>query len=685
MHGASFKRQRVWVTLGFLLLLASRALQAQVTVTKNIDIGAGLRDSSIRATVVPAVDPTRAFDGNPFTELYVQNSDTLVLTLQFLTPPRVVKSRVFFWNTGKWLLEAADSLDDLNQRRGSYVLLVDSTNFTAFTWDSVAFAQRSFRFIRVRARNPQSNSITLGEWELQQTRTFVSYVIFPNPPMVLPGTSLQLSTKMLDSDGMFEPVPYNAPLEWTTTNSAIATVTVSGRLTGVALGATEVQVANEARTLTGRAPVTVGSDFRATKVAPMTARVALVLPDPILPGGQRLHQRYGWRDPVALTSSLIMHFRESSDSVVNFQIVDTIWTDSMYTRYNDTLLNVTRYMYLYDHGLLQQPPYAHFDYIELVLHYNFDLRRNNGGIDEVWVYSPPWTGMYESQLMGPRAFWWNSPPITTGTRLTKLLSVMGLNYERGVDLAFHSFGHRFESAMVHAYGDNWNPRSTNPTSWDLFTRIERETPGLAHVGNIHFPPNGRSDYDYGNPAYVNSYAENWYRYPYLFDQHHQVNVLTWRYPEPEPLAESRDHLGYLRWWYDHAPRYIGVTDSVINNWWHYTLDFEAAVDLARRTPLLGVREDFYSSIPSAFALYQNYPNPFNPSTTIRFEIQQRGIVTLKIFDLLGREVSTLVNDVLTPGTYEKVWAPQNFASGVYFYRLRTADGRTSVKKMVLIR
>ena len=128
-----------------------------------------------------------------------------------------------------------------------------------------------------------------------------------------------------------------------------------------------------------------------------------------------------------------------------------------------------------------------------------------------------------------------------------------------------------------------------------------------------------------------------------------------------------------------------MTDSVLNNWWHYALDFEAAVDLARRTPLLSVREDFYSSIPSAFALYQNYPNPFNPATTIRFQIRQRGIVTLKVFDLLGREVSTLVNDVLTPGTYEKVWAAQSFASGVYFYRLLTAEGGTSVKKMVLIR
>ena len=111
--------------------------------------------------------------------------------------------------------------------------------------------------------------------------------------------------------------------------------------------------------------------------------------------------------------------------------------------------------------------------------------------------------MYESQLLGPNAFWWNSPPIKDGTALTRLLSVMGLNYERGVDQAFHSFGHRSESAMIQAYQESHRqgrgiPTSPTPSPWDLFTRINKDMPGQAHVGNIHFPPNGTSDYNYGN-------------------------------------------------------------------------------------------------------------------------------------------------------------------------------------------
>jgi hypothetical protein len=221
-----------------------------------------------------------------------------------------------------------------------------------------------------------------------------------------------------------------------------------------------------------------------------------------------------------------------------------------------------------------------------VRYYRFDEKRNRGEIDEVWVFAAPFLGMYESQLLGPHAFWWTSPPIKDGTALKKLLSVMGLNYERGVDLALHSFGHRIESAIVQAYQDAenrpWNDRSPDPTAWDLFTRIDKDLPGQSHVGNIHFPPNGEHDYDYGNTRLVRSYAQNWFRYPNLFDESCDVNVATWIYPRRDSLAEGRDHLGYLLWWFNHLPRYAGQTGGVLNNWWHYALDYESAVALARR-------------------------------------------------------------------------------------------------------
>jgi len=85
-----------------------------------------------------------------------------------------------------------------------------------------------------------------------------------------------------------------------------------------------------------------------------------------------------------------------------------------------------------------------------------------------------------------------------------------------------------------------------------------------------------------------------------------------------------------------------------------------------------------------FQLQQNYPNPFNPSTHIRFSVQGSGFVTLKVYDILGREVRALVNDKLQPGSYEVTFDAEGLASGVYVYRL-TAGEFTQTKRMVLMR
>ncbi len=96
-------------------------------------------------------------------------------------------------------------------------------------------------------------------------------------------------------------------------------------------------------------------------------------------------------------------------------------------------------------------------------------------------------------------------------------------------------------------------------------------------------------------------------------------------------------------------------------------------------------------VPSSYALEQNYPNPFNPSTVIRYQLPATGHVTLKIYDMLGREVSTLVDGELEAGHQSVEWTAANVASGVYFYRLqaRETGGQavqfTETKKLMLVR
>jgi ligand-binding sensor domain-containing protein len=89
-------------------------------------------------------------------------------------------------------------------------------------------------------------------------------------------------------------------------------------------------------------------------------------------------------------------------------------------------------------------------------------------------------------------------------------------------------------------------------------------------------------------------------------------------------------------------------------------------------------------IPSDFVLYQNYPNPFNSSTVIEFEIKKRSKVKLIVLDVLGREVSKILDEYLDEGRYKVNFSGYNLPSGVYFYRLET-DGQTETKKMVLLK
>ncbi|MCX6164968.1 MAG: T9SS type A sorting domain-containing protein [Ignavibacteriae bacterium] len=88
-----------------------------------------------------------------------------------------------------------------------------------------------------------------------------------------------------------------------------------------------------------------------------------------------------------------------------------------------------------------------------------------------------------------------------------------------------------------------------------------------------------------------------------------------------------------------------------------------------------------------FQSSENFPNPFNPVTKINYELPKDGRVKLVIYDILGREIKTLVNELKQAGRYTIEFNGNNFASGVYFYRIQVEGGKTytAVKKMVLIK
>jgi hypothetical protein len=118
---------------------------------------------------------------------------------------------------------------------------------------------------------------------------------------------------------------------------------------------------------------------------------------------------------------------------------------------------------------------------------------------------------------------------------------------------------------------------------------------------------------------------------------------------------------------------------------------DVAQQLCNNGFVIGI-EKISTNVPKEFALYQNYPNPFNPSTKIKFEIPDfpltkgvRGMnARLTIYDILGREITALVNEQLLPGSYEVTWDGTNYPSGVYYYKLSYGD-ISFTKKMVLIK
>jgi hypothetical protein len=103
----------------------------------------------------------------------------------------------------------------------------------------------------------------------------------------------------------------------------------------------------------------------------------------------------------------------------------------------------------------------------------------------------------------------------------------------------------------------------------------------------------------------------------------------------------------------------------------------------RQGVVTGIQEPVLE-IPKTYSLEQNYPNPFNPYTVIRFSLPQREQVTLRVFDVNGREVATLVDGTLAAGNHAVAFAPHDLAGGLYFYQI-TAGKFSQTRKAVLLK
>lgn len=306
-----------------------------------------------------------------------------------------------------------------------------------------------------------------------------------------------------------------------------------------------------------------GSRPTSAAVAPVHPRVLMIVHDPPVAarGGHRLTRLFGWNDPAVLARGYVDDLRRCSGGYLNYEIVERIDADWYPVKRDGFSYDDESYLRAWGTRTPHEPDAI--DYEAQVRRFDLIARHDQGNFDEVWFFSFPFAGDYESTMAGPGAFWCNSPPVPNTGHGRRRFVIMAFNYERGVDCMLENFGHRTESIVSRVY-DNL---SRGENMWQRFTRYDLVAPGRAECGNVHFAPNSTQDYDWGNPRPVVSFCDDWLTYPELPGRARTVTCAEWG------NGDQREH--HL-WWLSHLPKAEGETGGVSNNWWRYVVDLNLA-------------------------------------------------------------------------------------------------------------
>jgi pectate lyase len=251
----------------------------------------------------------------------------------------------------------------------------------------------------------------------------------------------------------------------------------------------------------------------------------------------------------------------------------------------------------------------------------------------------------------------------------------------------HSTSETGDTIMKVTYVHNWFEGT--------YSRHPRTRYAKAHILNNYYSSIG--DYGIGSTCGAQIFVEGNY-----FDNTLLPTLISQINDPGETL--SGDPAGYLK----ASSNYLVNSGAIVENtggynfnpgdYYSYSIDNEQSVkDIVMAGAGAGIIQDSISSgvpyrqpMPATFELKQNYPNPFNPSTKITFFVGMYGHTSLRVYDILGREIRTLVNQVETPGYHTVEWDGRSFAgqkvgSGIYFYRLKTESGFTKTRKMLMLK
>jgi hypothetical protein len=294
-------------------------------------------------------------------------------------------------------------------------------------------------------------------------------------------------------------------------------------------------------------------------------RVLLIVYNPYIPGRrqkpQTLTDLLGWGDVDSLTHGFIADLYECSGGLVEYQIAERIDVDGWPVKADGFRYDPATFMRCWRRRGGWHEPDA-VDYRQILAEFDLLARIEASQIDEVWLFGSPYAGFYESTMVGPGSFWCNSPPIPLSDGISRRFVIMGFNFERGVGEMLESYGHRVESILNQVWRHHHGPENL----WEKFILYDKKAPGKANCGWMHYAPNSRTDYDWGNPSSVVSNCDDWLNFPDFQGETRQVDCRDWG---------SGDMRAHHKWWFQHLPRAGGYTHQVANNWWWYAVDPDA--------------------------------------------------------------------------------------------------------------
>ncbi len=305
-------------------------------------------------------------------------------------------------------------------------------------------------------------------------------------------------------------------------------------------------------------------------------KVSVVVYAPFLSNGQYLSDYLGWAAHADMTQANIDFFWQASHGELSYTVAETvILSDGWPVKKDGFRYTEVEYLAAINGTGPWHEPDA-VDYNAIVNDPRLDIcgKANRHEIDEVWIYNGPGFGFYESTLIGPGAYWFNSGPVAEPHDCERLIPLMGPSPERP-DMLGHGEGHRMESTMVRLYG-GWDMNSVDPerTNWDRFALVDYQSTAYDYsgCGSIHYPPNGVSDYDYSNSSTANSNCADFGNYPDLGDPNltvESVSCSSW----------NCSHFGYMGYWFGSLPHNEGCgSDRVHSNWWRYFSDPAESLD-----------------------------------------------------------------------------------------------------------